>query len=87
VKLGIAALPTGVNWKQLLGVGFLGGIGFTMALFIGNLAFTDPHQLEAAKMGIMLASVASTLLGVGLLLTCQTESDTVKAGAPEPSAA
>jgi len=87
VKLGVAALPTGISWRQVLGVGFLGGIGFTMALFIGNLAFVDPSQLEAAKMGIMLASFASTVLGVALLLTGQTESSKAKVSSPKPSTA
>ncbi len=87
VKINIASLPTGVSWRQLLGVGFLAGIGFTMALFIGNLAFTDPAQLEAAKVGIMLASLASSILGVTLLLTCQTASAKAKAGSAKPTPA
>ncbi len=68
-KLRIAALPAGVTWRQLLGVGFLAGIGFTMALFIANLAYPNPADLEAAKMGVMLASLASAVLGSALLLT------------------
>ena len=87
VKFGIAALPTGVSWKQLLGVGFLGGIGFTMALFIGNLAFADPHHLEAAKLGIMLASLLSTIVGVTLLMLSQPATDTADSAAAEPSPA
>lgn len=85
VKLGIASLPTGVSWKQVLGVGFLGGIGFTMALFIGNLAYPNAADLEAAKLGIMIASFAASIFGVALLLAGQPA--TKRASTPEPSAA
>ncbi len=71
VKLNIAALPTGVTWRHVLGVGCLGGIGFTMALFIGTLGFSQAAQLEAAKMGILCGSVISALVGTGILLTCK----------------
>ncbi len=66
VKLGFADLPTGVTWKQIVGVGALGGIGFTMALFIAELAFTDIAQIDAAKIGILAASMLSG--GVGFLI-------------------
>lgn len=84
-RLGIAALPSGANWKQLLGVGFLGGIGFTMALFIANLAFPTAHDLEAAKMGIMLASFLSAVTGSVLLI--MAAPSTADATGAEPSAA
>lgn len=67
VRLGLADLPQGVSWAQVLGVGLLGGIGFTMALFIGGLAFGDPAQLEAAKLGILVASVIAGVLGLLVL--------------------
>lgn len=70
-KLNIAALPTGVNWRQMVGVGMLGGIGFTMALFIATLAFPDAAQLTAAKMGILSGSLFSALAGAAVLLTCK----------------
>lgn len=66
VKLRIAALPTGLDWKVVLGGGFLAGIGFTMALFIANLAF-QPTQLNGAKLAILSASIVSALLGALLL--------------------
>ncbi len=71
-KLGIATLPTGTTWKHIVGVGMLGGIGFTMALFIGTLAFPTAAGLEAAKMGILLASLISAVGGTLILLTCKS---------------
>ena len=59
VKLGIAKLPTGVNWKLIAAAGCLGGIGFTMSLFIAELAFADAAMLDAGKFGILLGSVIS----------------------------
>ncbi|MEZ5570391.1 MAG: Na+/H+ antiporter NhaA [Halioglobus sp.] len=57
VKLGWARLPTGLNMKHILGVGLLGGIGFTMSIFIADLAFrSSPEDLLMAKTGILLAS-------------------------------
>ncbi len=83
-RLNIAALPSGVTWRQLLGVGFLAGIGFTMALFIANLAYPAAADLEAAKMGIMLASFASAVVGSALLVTAPRPDE---AATPEPTAA
>jgi Na+:H+ antiporter, NhaA family len=67
VRLGLTRLPEGVNWKVLLGAGCLGGIGFTMSLFIANLAFKDP-LLDKAKIGILTASAVSAILGCCLLV-------------------
>jgi NhaA family Na+:H+ antiporter len=67
VKLGWAALPRGVNWKQVYGVGWLGGIGFTMSLFVANLAFTDPDHLLMGKAGILCGSILSGVCGFILL--------------------
>ena len=63
VKLGWAELPTGISWKQIYGVSLLCGIGFTMSLFIANLAFVDAAILDNAKIGILAASVLSGLVG------------------------
>lgn len=63
IKLNIAELPENVNFKQLAGVSFLGGLGFTMSLFINGLAFTDPVLIDSAKMGILLGSLIAGLLG------------------------
>jgi Na+:H+ antiporter, NhaA family len=65
IRLGLARLPAGVQWKHLLGAAWLGGIGFTMSLFIAQLAFRDPVIVEQAKLGILLGSATSA--GIGLL--------------------
>lgn len=67
VKLRLADLPYGTNWGHITGIGALGGIGFTMALFIAALAFGEGAQLEAAKMGILGGSLLAGLLGWVLL--------------------
>ena len=68
VKTGMASLPEGVTWKQMLGVGFLTGIGFTMSIFIANLAFAgNPELLDSAKLGILVASLVSGVTGYILL--------------------
>ena len=64
---GIARLPEGVPLTALLGVGFLAGIGFTMALFIGALAFGDGPVLDQAKLGVLLASLLAALAGLAVL--------------------
>lgn len=68
VRLRLAELPTGVNWFAMVGAGCLGGIGFTMSLFVAGLAFVDPARLDAAKVGILLGSAVSAAIGSGLLL-------------------
>lgn len=66
VRSGIAVRPPNLSWGMLAGGGMLAGIGFTMALFIAGLAFGDDH-LNAAKLGILSASVVSAVLGTALL--------------------
>jgi Na+:H+ antiporter, NhaA family len=63
VKLGVASLPTGASWKQVYGVACLCGIGFTMSLFIANLAFTEAGTLDVAKTGVLFASLVSGIWG------------------------
>lgn len=63
----LAAMLGGIGWRQILGVGMLGGIGFTMSLFIANLAFGEALALETAKVGILAASVASAMAGAVVL--------------------
>ncbi len=63
VMIGLGRLPTGVQWRHLLGAAWLAGIGFTMSLFISQLAFTDPETIEQAKLGILLASVVAGVTG------------------------
>ncbi|MGV6815022.1 MAG: Na+/H+ antiporter NhaA [Phycisphaerales bacterium] len=76
-KIGLAALPRGVSWRHMIGAGMLGGIGFTMAIFIANLAYkTNATHLEHAKLAILVASAISAVVGSFLLMTCKS--------APEP---
>lgn len=63
VKLNLAKLPKGMNLKQVLGVGFLSAIGFTMSLFIAGLAFEDEGLIIQSKLGILLSSVFSSFMG------------------------
>jgi Na+:H+ antiporter, NhaA family len=71
VRTGVATLPAGVGWAQVLVLGIVAGIGFTMALFIATLALPSGVQLEGAKLGILCASAAAGVLGlvVGRLLS------------------
>ena len=64
VRLGFARLPRGMDWAQVVTVGLMGGVGFTMSILITGLAFADPADAIAAKCAILLGSVASGLLGV-----------------------
>jgi Na+:H+ antiporter, NhaA family len=67
VRLGVASLPSGVTWSHVLGAAVLAGIGFTVSLFITNLAFTDPELIAAAKVGILTASLLAGVAGVAIL--------------------
>jgi Na+:H+ antiporter, NhaA family len=64
VRFGVARLPSGVRWAHLLGAAWLAGIGFTMSIFISQLAFDDPALVEEAKLGILLGSALSALVGL-----------------------
>lgn len=63
VSAGLCALPKKLKWSHILGAGMLGGIGFTMSIFITNLAFNDPETIVFSKIAILLASVISGVLG------------------------
>lgn len=67
IRAGIASLPEGVSWRHMLGASCLGGIGFTMSLFVATLAFGESALLAAAKLGILAASVVAGSLGYVLL--------------------
>ncbi len=62
-RVGIGEKPSDATWQQVLGVGCLCGIGFTMSIFIANEAFSDVQQLDQAKLAIMIASVLSAMTG------------------------
>jgi NhaA family Na+:H+ antiporter len=71
VRLKLADLPSGVTWRHVHGVAALGGVGFTMSLFIGGIAFVNPDRMEVVKVGILSASLVSGLLGWFILRTAQ----------------
>lgn len=84
VTAGICKLPLDLNWRHVFGAGLLGGIGFTMSIFITNLAFIDQAQVvNASKMAILVASLAAGILGFAWLklfgkpLATDTDMDTM----------
>ena len=86
VRSGATDLPDGVSWPQIFGVAWLGGIGFTMSLFVGDLAFSDPgdaSRLTAAKLGILAASVLAGGIGWFVLRRLSVGDDSPRA--PETS--
>ncbi|TXC72269.1 Na+/H+ antiporter NhaA [Sphingomonas ginsenosidivorax] len=67
-RTGFAPRPAGASWTQIWGVALLAGIGFTMSLFIGGLAFTgDPARLDAVKLGVLAGSVLAAVSGFAVL--------------------
>jgi len=74
IKLKFAEMPSNSNWIKLYGVGILAGIGFTMSLFVGNLAFAENNQyMGGVKIGVLSGSLLSTLVGYFLLLLVTTK--------------
>jgi NhaA family Na+:H+ antiporter len=67
LKSGLASLPMGITWPHILGAGLLGGIGFTMSLFIANLSFAVPEMLDYSKLGILAGSIFSAAAGLAVL--------------------
>lgn len=75
VKLGLARLPGGVRWRHIMGAAWLGGIGFTMSLFIAQLAFAgSPLLFEEARLGIIMASVIAAIVGLTWLYVSAQKS-------------
>jgi NhaA family Na+:H+ antiporter len=66
LRLRLGVLPTGVGLRHLVVLGVVAGVGFTMALFIAQLAFTDARLLAAAKLGVLAASAAAAIAGLVL---------------------
>ena len=86
VRLRIANLPEGCNWAHITGAGFLAGIGFTMSLFIGSLAFSSPEHLAAVRVGVLYGSVVACVSGLAILLWASREgSGTGRRNLPQPS--
>jgi NhaA family Na+:H+ antiporter len=63
VKAGFCTLPSGAYWQHIVGLGVLGGIGFTISIFVANLSFTSPIFISQAKFAILIGSVLAGLLG------------------------
>jgi len=89
VLLGVCRLPLDLSWRHVCGAGILGGIGFTMSIFITNLAFAqDPALINASKMAILVASVAAGALGFAWLklfgqpTAVDVDADTMDFGTP-----
>lgn len=68
VKLNLVAKPKEINWSDIIAVGFLAGIGFTMSIFITHLAFEDESLIAAVKLGVFFASFIAAVIGVVLIL-------------------
>jgi len=85
VRLGLAPMPGGASRGKLYGVAVIAGIGFTVALFIAGLAFPEPRLLDQAKIGILLGSLASGVVGFLILRFSAPEGGKLqdKAGAPQ----
>jgi len=75
VRLGVARLPAGVGWRHVLGAAWLAGIGFTMSLFIAQLAFGAPELVEEAKLGILVGSALSAAIGLAWLYWAGSRSN------------
>lgn len=85
VRSGIAVKPEAYSWRQLIGAGALGGIGFTMSLFIAGLAFPNPADYAAAKIAIFIASLIAAVLGM-IILYPRREEESESELADEASA-
>ncbi|WP_407637009.1 Na+/H+ antiporter NhaA [Hellea balneolensis] len=80
VKLGLAKLPSGANWCQVYGIACLTGVGFTMSLFIGTLAFEGDETLNSVRLGVLMGSIASGVLGFTLLrFFCNKSEESTRA--------
>jgi Na+:H+ antiporter, NhaA family len=80
VRLKLCDLPAGVTWRMVHAMGVLGGIGFTMSLFITGLAFSDPASSAIAKMGILTGSLVSAVVGYLLLSVRSKKSERNRSG-------
>jgi NhaA family Na+:H+ antiporter len=67
-KLKLIKKPDNITWNEVFAVGFIGGIGFTMSIFITHLAFADETIIAAVKLGIFIASFLAAIIGVSLIL-------------------
>ncbi len=75
IRMGFTDLPENISWRQIYGVATLAGIGFTMALFVADLALSDDQAIASAKMGILGASAICAVLGYAVLRSSLRTSD------------
>jgi NhaA family Na+:H+ antiporter len=80
VKVGIGRLPPRSSWREVFGLAALAGIGFTVSLFITELAFTDPQIVDRAKIGIFIGSTVAGILGYLILRQSKTPAEELEAG-------
>ena len=86
VKLRLSDLPKGVGWGHIAGVSVLGGVGFTMAIFVTNLAFVDPGTIAVAKAAILAASLIAGIAGFFVLRHVTDDGDAEETVADEEAA-
>lgn len=87
VKAGWAHLPDGVSWLKLYGVSQLAGIGFTMSLFIGTLAFSDPVAQAAVRVGVLGGSIVAVAIGMVALGWAISKPEAATVPTPAPASA
>ena len=85
IRLGFADLPVHASWMQLFGTALLCGIGFTMSLFIGLLAFADPSKASEVRLGVLGGSILSAVLGFVILRYVAKPAVAASAFAPSPT--
>lgn len=81
-KAGLAKLPEGVTWAHVYGVACLTGVGFTMSLFIGSLAFSSPETMNTVRLGVMAGSLMSGIVGYLVLLRAGSKQSDTTVTAP-----
>lgn len=69
IRFGLSQLPNAVSWKQMIGIGFLGGIGFTISIFIARLAFDNPDVIQISKLTVLVSSFLAGTIGFLILNT------------------
>lgn len=80
IKMKLAARPTGVTWTQMASISILGGIGFTMSIFINNLAFSSGSLIDIGKISILIASASAALLGLlAMRVSCRGKAPALTA--------
>ena len=82
IRTGLASKPEGVSFTQLYGLTCMAGIGFTMSLFIGGLAFDSPEQIDAVKMGVLSGSFVAAIIGMAVLGFASSPSVAAETKAP-----